>query len=497
MTHNKKSLYTGITSVILMLLNGLLGLLMTQEIIKSIGSDANGLSAASNQLIAVLMLLEGGFTLAINVSLFKPFNEKEYDLINKILAGAKIVFNKIGVFFLLFGLILAAVYSIIIKSSFDFRVIFIVFTLSILSTTVNLMFATKYRIILQVDNREYILNIISIFMSLIFMGAIIFTTKYYPNIIYVRSLVFINAISNYLLLVFTVKRKYHFINFSVEPDFSFKSDSRNVLYQNITSAFYNSFPILFISISAGTLFTSLYAVYNNVFVIIKSAIYAIANAPRMTLGQLVAKNDITKTNNYFDKYEFITINIMLVIILPTIFLIMPFISLYTEGLTDMNYVNYEIALIFIITLVFEIIHIPSGNLINMSGNFRVAKRFQIISTIFLTISIVVLNYYMGMIGVMLSVLFTALLLSILEISFIYKIYFNKRILVFVKKYVLHLMVILISIYLSSYIKLPISNYYDFLIVGFILTLISLVLVILLNIIVNFNIIKSFKRVSNK
>jgi O-antigen/teichoic acid export membrane protein len=485
MTHNKKSLYTGITSVILMLLNGLLGLLMTQEIIKSIGSDANGLSAASNQLIAVLMLLEGGFTLAINVSLFKPFNEKEYDLINKILAGAKIVFNKIGVFFLLFGLILAAVYSIIIKSSFDFRVIFIVFTLSILSTTVNLMFATKYRIILQVDNREYILNIISIFMSLIFMGAIIFTTKYYPNIIYVRS------------LVFTVKRKYHFINFSVEPDFSFKSDSRNVLYQNITSAFYNSFPILFISISAGTLFTSLYAVYNNVFVIIKSAIYAIANAPRMTLGQLVAKNDITKTNNYFDKYEFITINIMLVIILPTIFLIMPFISLYTEGLTDMNYVNYEIALIFIITLVFEIIHIPSGNLINMSGNFRVAKRFQIISTIFLTISIVVLNYYMGMIGVMLSVLFTALLLSILEISFIYKIYFNKRILVFVKKYVLHLMVILISIYLSSYIKLPISNYYDFLIVGFILTLISLVLVILLNIIVNFNIIKSFKRVSNK
>lgn len=69
MNKTRNSIYNAITSLLLTMLNGLTSIVIIQKIIEVYGSDFNGLNSTVNQLINMLLVVEGGFTLAISVSL--------------------------------------------------------------------------------------------------------------------------------------------------------------------------------------------------------------------------------------------------------------------------------------------------------------------------------------------------------------------------------------------------------------------------------------------
>ena len=105
---------------------------------------------------------------------------------------------------------------------------------------------------------------------------------------------------------------------------------------------------------------------------------------------------------------------------------MPFITLYTVGVADANYYRSMIAIIMAVTTAIEMVHIPSGHMINMSGNFKIAKNIQVFSCAFLLITMALGGMYYGIYGMLLAVLFTALLLAVLEICYIHRLYFHNK-----------------------------------------------------------------------
>jgi hypothetical protein len=54
-----------------------------------------------NQIVNVLLILEGGFTLASNVALFDPVSREDYLTSNGILSATRNKFKKIGALFLI------------------------------------------------------------------------------------------------------------------------------------------------------------------------------------------------------------------------------------------------------------------------------------------------------------------------------------------------------------------------------------------------------------
>ena len=55
-----------LSAIALTLVNGIFGIVVTRLVISRFGSDFNGLNSTANQIINVLLILEGGFTLASN-----------------------------------------------------------------------------------------------------------------------------------------------------------------------------------------------------------------------------------------------------------------------------------------------------------------------------------------------------------------------------------------------------------------------------------------------
>lgn len=463
-TRNQKSLLTALTSLAFTISNGLLGVIVTRIILVQFGSDFNGLNSTANQIVNMLLIIEGGFTLASNVALFSPLGKSDYETTNGILTATKHKFVKIGIAFLIIGLIVSFAYSAVVITGLNRALIFTIILMAIIPQTVNLIFTCTYRVLLQAEQKEYIINLISLVTTVSAHIMNIITIPLFKQMWLIRFITMFFTILSCIIINIYVKRNYSFINLRATPRNDLIVGTNDVFAQKITGVIYSSSPIVFLSISpvGGTMFASVYAVYNSVFAIIKSLLNGVIDAPRQGIGQLIKENDEERLWKVFEQYEYLSIMTVFCFISTASVLILPFIKLYTADITDINYSDYVIAVAMILITVFELLHIPSGQIINMSGKFNIAKKIQIAATIVIIASMSVLGQLLGIYGFLAAIILTAILLAILEIGYVHTKMFPKKLGVFFKL-VLPLAITGITVcLLESWINLDIiTNYLVF------------------------------------
>lgn len=480
-----RSILNSITSVLLMLLNGLFNIIVVRKIINVYGSDFNGLNSTATQFINILMIVEGGFGLAANVSLFEPLAQNDKLRVNSIISAVYNQFKKIGFIFLILGLVFSIVFSGFIKTDLPIYITLLTFIMLVVSTALNLAYATTYKIAFQSNQQEYILNAISIFVITLTNIIIIIAIKYNAHELIIRLIVMILAILQSLLIIGYCKKKYKYLDINTKPAYGEIQGTKDVFTQKIVGLIYSSMPILFISSFVGTAYSSVYAVYNTVFVLIKGLNLAFINAPRMGLGKLIKER---KNNNYinkiFNQYEFVSFYLIACMMSVAIVLIMPFVDIYTTGVTDVEYQNWYIASALIAITIFEMIHIPSGNIINMSGNFKVGRDIQIISGVVLVIMIIFGSIYFGVYGILSAILVTAILLAVLEIYYVHQKYLRGTWLQFLKSIISCSVSAIILVYIELKIDYSITSFFTFFYYALILLVINSLIILLTNLILN-------------
>lgn len=498
MSKGKRSLFVALSAFALTLLNGVFGLIVTKLIITTYGSDFNGLNSTATQFVSMLMIIEGGFTLATNVALFKPLANNNQKEINQILSATKLIFRRLSLLFFIIGVISAIAYSFLIKSNLAWEIIISTLLMTIVSTTFTLWYTTKYAILLKSEQKDYILNIINIGTVLLSQSLIIVFILLEEHMLLVRFITMVGTIITGLIVGIYTKRNYRFITFNSTPRYEAIKGTKDVFIQKLTSMVYGAMPIIVISASVGTLHASLYAIYNNVFILLKTMIYAFINAPSMGLGKLIAE----KENNYvfkiFTIYEHIVNNILLTILTTATVLVLPFIKIYTLGVNDIEYVNWKIALLFVFITFFEIIHIPSGHIINMSGRFKVAKKIQMTSFIILVILMTIGNVLFSLYGILIAVMLTAILLALLEIGYVHKVYFKSFKTNYFKLLIPGILLSALLIYIETILLPPIQSYIGFFLIGTLLIVINAISFITFNLLIHkeitLEVIKRIRRI---
>lgn len=466
-TRSKISLLNAISALMMTFVNGLMGIVVTRFIIERFGSDFNGLNSTANQIVNVLLILEGGFTMASNVALFAPLTKRDYDLVNGILSATRNKFRKIGIIFLVIGIAISVGYGFVVNSSLKTEFVITVILMTVIPAAFNLFYATTYRVLLQTQQKEYIINIITIIT--LFLG-------HFSNIIMilvngpmwmVRFNTMIFSIVNSLMIAFYVKKKVSFLNLKVEPRPEYIKGTNDVMIQKITGVIYNSAPIVFLSISptGGTLLASVYAVYNNVFTMLKSLLHGVIDAPRLSFGQMLTERKKEDVWRVFAQYEYAAFSAIFVLLSTCCVLIMPFIELYMDGITDANYFDMVIAVFMVLITVVEMLHIPSGHMLNMAGLFRISKNFQLISCIVLVISMAIGGSIWGVYGMLAAILLVAVLLCFLEMGYIHTKFFEKKLWSLMRLMLPLIVVGIIACVLEMQLPVNINGYISFLVHG--------------------------------
>lgn len=427
-SRTKYSVLNAISAMLLTLVNGLFGIVATRLIISHFGSDFNGLNSTANQIINVLLILEGGFTLASNVALFNPISHEDYSTSNGILVATRIKFRKIGIIFLAIGSIVAFIYSLLARTELSQEFVFTVIFMAVVPQAFNLFYTTTYRVLLQTQQKEYIISGFTAFtIGLGHITNIILILHNCPMWM-VRFTTMVFAIINCFLITGYTRHKNIFLDFSASATPELIKGTNDVLAQKITGVVYTSWPIVFLSISpsGGTKLASVYAVYNNVFVMLKALLHGVIDAPRLGFGQMLTEKKKEDVWPAFEEYEFVALFLTFVMMTTSCGLILPFIRIYTRGVTDINYYDVLVAVLMVLIGSIEMLHIPSGHIINMSGNFKISKNFQIIACALLIVSMFVFGTFWGVYGMLVSLLLVSILLAFLEIGYVHTKFFKYK-----------------------------------------------------------------------
>ncbi len=483
---NRISLYNALSAFGLTLCNGLLGIISTHFIITYFGSDFNGLNSTANQIVNILLLLEGGFTLASNVALFSPVTQNDYKTINGILVATRQKFHQIGYVFLALGVIASLVFAKIVNSALTKPFIISITLMTVIPTAFNLYYATIYKVLLQAQQKEYIINFITMLTvsggHIANIIAIIFGCPMWT----VRFITMFFALVNSIFIADFVKRKNVFLDLKIEPRIDLITGTGDVLAQKITGVVYNSAPIVFLAISpiGGTMLASVYAVYNSVLVMIKSLLHAIIDAPRLSFGQMLAEHDKEYIWPIFAQYEYIAFLAIFVLLTTTYKLILPFVRLYTNGINDIKYEDALIALLMVLTSSVEMFHIPSGHLINMAGKFRISRNFQVLVCIILVLLMLLGGNVWGVYGMLGAILVAAILLAVLETGYVHVFLFRGKIGQLVRRIVPLLIAGICVCETERFVTMKVESYASFMLYGVVLVLFNSLVAIVVSILFN-------------
>ena len=382
------------TSLILQLVLALSGFIIPRFFTELYGSSMNGLVNSISQFIAYLNLVEAGISSSVIVSLYKPLADKNEKKINSILAAAKSFYRKSGILFTILVLLLILVYPYAVKNEIS-DVWFIrqmIFVLSI-SGLVDYFILGKYRVLLQADQRSYVIFSAQIAGTIIMTMVSVIQIKLKCSALLVKLTVAIIYIVRSLLIVLYVKRHYKYLNFEAEPDNSSMNRRWSALIHQIAGMITSNTDMLLLTLMVKTdalVQVSIYSTYNLVSYALISLMNSFTSGLTSSFGQVISQNDEESLRRNYSIYEYGFFIVIFIVYACMAILLYSFIALYTSTYPDASeYLNWNYVILFSLVGIIQSIRQPALTIICAAGHYK-ETQFRAIIEAFLNLSVSIL-----------------------------------------------------------------------------------------------------------
>lgn len=376
------------------------GIIIPRLVLVNLGSEANGLLNSVGSVLTYMSLLEAGVGTASIQALYRPIAENNHDSINRIMAATHHFYKRTGYIYLALVFVLAGGFTIAVNSSIPKYQIFLVVLLAGLSGVMSYFFQGKFKLLLTAEGKNYITTNITTFTSVgvsIFKAIVLVAGA---NVVVVQLVYFIFNLVQLIFFTIYIKRNYKWLDLKVSPDLEAISQKNAVLIHQISGLVFNNTDVIILTLFTSLKTVSVYSMYAMIFGMIKSVTVMISESFVYALGQ--SFHDRERFMRMFNAYEVYNICITFSLFCIGNILILPFLRLYTAGVTDINYIDSYIPWLFVIFYLLHNARASSSNVINIAQEFENTKwRSVLESVINLTVSIA-LTVKFGIYGVLLG-----------------------------------------------------------------------------------------------
>lgn len=367
----KAAIWTMIISIINSLCIVALNLVYNNYVIHVYGSNVNGLISTLMQFVSLFSVIESGFTTASIVAVYAPIVNKDREMLNDILYTTQKTYLKIGSTITIAVLIAGSVYLLFIDSPLTYHETFLLLILTVMTTAFSLCFLSRNTVLLQGDNKEYVLILASLIAKLVTWIISIVFILLNVNVILVYSINVLNVFLNVLFVALFVRKKYPFVNYKGDYKKEYIKGTGDVLFQRVANTVFTSTDLILISVCINLAYASVYNLYFQVFRSVLTLLTSFAQSPVNSFGQLYGEGDIGKKfHHYFNIYQHLILLTSSIILTVTGVMIIPFVKVYSRSFSDFDYVYPSLALLFFSQIFAQIINRPYGTILNVSGNFK-------------------------------------------------------------------------------------------------------------------------------
>ena len=421
---SKKALKNTVTSLLLKIVTIISGFIVPKLIISNFGSDINGLINSITQFLLYISLLESGIGPVIKSKLYKPIANNDKHEIENILYASDNFFKTIAKIFLLYIIILCFVFPILFKNQFDS-----LFTISLLiiisiSTLFEYFFGITYSLFLQSEQLTYInsiYRIIVVVLNTIFIAILI---SFNSSILTVKLISSIIFIARPLLINLYVKKKFKINLKNADKTYNLKN-KWDGLSQHIASVIHSNTDVTLLTLFCDIKEVSVYAVHTLVTKGINNLADALSVGIEGSFGDMIARNETDNLNKKFDIFEILYYFIITIIYSCTIVLIVPFVIVYSNGITDVNYIRPVFACLLVLSEYIWAIRLPYSTLVVAAGHFKETRKGAWVECISNALISLCLVLKFGMIGVTIGTI-VAMLIRTFEFVYHTNIFILKR-----------------------------------------------------------------------
>ena len=389
-------------NIVLQAVTMLCGFVLPPLIVRTFGSEVNGMVASISQFIACLNLVEAGIGGAAIASLYRPLAEGDADRRNAILSAAATFYRKSGRAFVLLVLLLALAYPLAVGGEVDrVQAGLMVLVLGITGTA-EFFLIGKYRVLLTADRKVSVISAVQMLALLASTLLSVALIEAGCGIVMVKLASALVYMGRYVFITLYVRSHYSGLDFRAPPDTESVSQSRSVLVHQVGGFVVFNSPLVIITLFCPLSEASVYAVYAMVFTALGNLLGSLSNGMQAFFGESLIKNSIGTTQSAFGLYETLFYAATGWTFSCAHLLTVPFMAIYTRSMTDALYVRPALAVLFVAVGVANFMRKPCDLLITAAGHFRQTQWRSLLESAINVVASVVLTLRFGTVGVLLG-----------------------------------------------------------------------------------------------
>lgn len=440
------------------------GFIVPRIVLNYYGSEVNGLVSSIINFLSFISLAECGIGVVVQSSLYKPLAEKNNDEISRIIISSDRFFRKIGILLGGYVVVLLIIYPNIISTGYSYWYVCSLILVISISTFIQHYVCMSYRLLVSADQVGYIQQLLQILtQALIAMISIFIARAGFSIQIFKLSSSLILFLQPIILTIYI--KKHYKINKKLELLEEPIKQKWNGLAQHIAYVILNNTDTVVLSLLSTLTNVSIYNIYYLVVNGIKTLITSVVSGMQSLLGNMYANGETDTLIKTFSIYESIIHIFVTFLYGTTCFLIVPFVMVYTSGITDADYNVPLFGCLISLAQMAYCIRLPYNAMVFAAGHYKQTQMSAIIEAIINVTLSVILVLKWGLIGVSIGTFVAMTYRTVYLATYLSKNILNRKISYFLKHIAVDVLTLIISYLLLSRFSICANDYLQWIIIA--------------------------------
>ena len=395
---SRKVLYNVLSSMFLQIVIVVCGFVVPRMMISRFGSQMHGLASSITQFLGYITLVEAGVGGVTRAALYGPLATRDSQKISGIMKATERFFRTIAVSFLCYSLLVATGFSLFSDNNLSFGFTFTLVLIVAANTFIQYFFGISNAILLNADQKAYMHTMLRIVTSILHVAVVYLLVQMGGTLHVVKSFSALVYMIVPLFLYVYVRRHYR-IDHKCPPDNEAIKQRWNGLGQHIAYFLHTHTDVVVLTLFTDFIEVSVYAVHYLVASGIQKIAQIFANGFEAAFGDMMAKNERAALDRSFRIYELVSSSVVVILFSTAGLLINPFVSLYTHGITEVNYHRELFAYILLLSEATYCIRQPYHAVVMAAGHFKQTQKFAFLEAGTNIVLSVLLVKRFGIVGV--------------------------------------------------------------------------------------------------
>ena len=395
----KKKLYLNtITSLTAQFVAVIYGFVLPRLILEQFGSEVNGLTQSIKQFLGIISFLDMGVGQVVRSALYRPLHEKDYCALSAVMASGRKFYRRLAYVLAAYVVVLICVYPSISGRSFCWGYTATLIASMAISSFAQYYFGVINEQLIHADQRSYIIysaqiitNVLNavVCVCMIRMDLSIQTVKLAASLIFILRPIVTQI---YIKKHYRIDRAIHYVG---EPI----AQKWNGVAQHVSAVILDGTDTIVLTFFSTLSNVSVYSVYYMVIASLQQFYQAATAGLHSAAGTLWASRERVAQEKLFAQIELVLHYGTVFLFSCTGILIVPFVQVYTNGLTDASYIQPVFSMLLVFAYAVRCLRTPYNIWILAAGHYKQTQCCHInAAAINLILSVLAVSRW-GLIGV--------------------------------------------------------------------------------------------------